>query len=91
MNSRNYSYIRTMLNGSYITDDILNRVFCLSKEHDTPVSDWCKLDDEWALIIIDWIKVTEARVRIERNKARQRAWRYKNMIGRAGYKKAVGL
>lgn len=83
MNSKNYTYIRILLNGSCVTDEILNRIFCLNNPEvtetkpqgssRTPVREWCFLGDEKAQEIKDWIKKTDARVRSEKLKARFRA------------------
>lgn len=72
MNSRNFSYIRNLLLGSCITDEILNRIFCLNKP-EVKVNQWCKLDDESYKEIADWIKTTDRRVKAERLRAKLRA------------------
>jgi hypothetical protein len=80
MNSRNYTYIRTLLNGSYVTDEILNRIFCLKEGEDPrPDAQWCFLDDEKAKEIAKWIKSTDRRVNSEKLKAKLRA-RYARKI-----------
>lgn len=91
MNSRNYSYIRTVLNGSIITDEILNRVFCLSKEEVTAkgITDWCQLGDDMFKPIVKWIASTTSRVRYEKLKYKMRARYWANVNARKGYEKAI--
>lgn len=75
MNSKNYTYIRTLLNGSYCTDSILNRIFCLKNGEDPrPEAQWCFLDDKKAKEIGNWIKATDRRVNKEKRLARYRVW-----------------
>lgn len=81
MNSLKYSYIRTIMNGSCITDEILNRVFCLSKEGVTETQ-WCNLDDSTGNKIVKWINETVAYVRSEKLKAKLKARYWTNKKGR---------
>lgn len=81
MNYKNYGYIRTLLNGSYCTDEILNRIFCLN-DPEVMVNDWSKLPDTEALRISKWIKNTDQRVRSEKLKAKLRARYWANKKGR---------
>lgn len=91
MNSKIYTSIRFLLNKSYCTDEILNRVFCLSKPEVIArgITDWCKLEDTEGRLIVDWIKATDYRVRAEKRKARYKAWATTNRLGREGFAKAT--
>lgn len=75
MNSKNYTYIRTLLNGSYVTDSILNRIFCLKiDEEPSAAKQWCLLDDSKAREIINKIKALDKYVNDEKRKSRFRSW-----------------
>lgn len=91
MNSLKYSYIRTIMNGSCITDEILNRVFCLSKQEviDQGITQWCNLDDATGNKIVKWINETVARVRSERLKYKLKARYWSNVRAKEGYQKAI--